>query len=69
MVPTTEQVLRRHVKCFSEGDLEGLVADYSPDAILFTPNGPLKGHETIREFFRGLIKEFGAARYHVLDAA
>lgn len=56
MASTTEDVLRRHVKCFSEGDLEGLVSDYSADAVLFTPNGPLKGHGPIREFFRTLIR-------------
>ncbi len=59
MTLTTEEVLRRHVKCFFEGDLEGIVSDYPEDAVLFTPNGPLKGHDPIREFFRGLIKEFG----------
>jgi ketosteroid isomerase-like protein len=59
MTPTTEEILQRHVKCFSEGDLEGLVSDYSADAVFFTPNGPLKGHDPIREFFRVLIKEFG----------
>ena len=58
MASTTEEVLRRHVKCFFEGDLDGIVSDYSPDAVLFTPDGPLKGHEPIREFFRSLIKEF-----------
>jgi ketosteroid isomerase-like protein len=47
-----------HVRCFFEGDLEGVVSDYSADAVLFTPNGPLKGHGPIREFFRALIKEF-----------
>ena len=55
---STEEVLRRHVQCFFEGDLEGVVADYSADAIVFTPNGSLKGHDSIREFFRALIKEF-----------
>lgn len=59
MALTTEEVLQRHVKCFFEGDLEGIVSDYSADAVLFTPNGPLKGHASIREFFRGLIEEFG----------
>ena len=58
MAFTTEEVLQRHVKCFFEGDLEGIVSDYSADAVLFTSNGPLKGHEAIREFFRRLIKEF-----------
>ena len=58
MAFTTEEVLQRHVKCFFEGDLEGIVSDYSADAVLFTSSGPLKGHEAIREFFRRLIKEF-----------
>jgi ketosteroid isomerase-like protein len=34
------------------------VSDYSADAVLFTPDGPLKGHGAIREFFRTLVKEF-----------
>ena len=59
MASTTEEVLKRHVKCFFEGDLEGIVSDYSAGAVLFTPSGPLKGHGPIREFFRALIKEFG----------
>ena len=54
MALTTEEVLQRHVECFSEGDLHGLVSDYSADAVLFTPDGPLKGHDQIREFFRAL---------------
>ena len=59
MAPTTEEVLHRHVKSFFEGDLDGIVSDYSADAVLFTPNGPLKGHKPLREFFSALIKEFG----------
>ena len=59
MASTTADVLQRHVKCFSDGDLEGLVSDYSENAVFFTPNGPLKGRDPIREFFRALINEFG----------
>ena len=59
MAATTEDVLRRHVKSFFEGDLEGIVSDYSAEAVFFTPNGPLRGHDPIREFYRALIKEFG----------
>ena len=59
MASTTEEVLQRHVECFAEGDLDGLVSDYAADAVLFTPTGPLKGHQPIREFFRSLIDEFG----------
>ena len=59
MASTTEEVVGRHVKCFFEGDLEGIVSDYSADAVVFTPTGPLRGRDPIREFYRALIKEFG----------
>jgi ketosteroid isomerase-like protein len=59
MAATTEEVLQRHVSCFFEGDLDGIVSGYSADAVVFTPTGPLKGHDAIREFYRALIAEFG----------
>ena len=56
---STKDVFDHHVKCFGEGDLEGILADYSPSAILFTPDGPLKGIDAIRPFFQALLAEFG----------
>ena len=47
------------MKCFSEGDLEGILSDYAPDAVLFTPDGPLKGVDAIRPFFQAMLAEFG----------
>jgi len=47
MASTTEDVLRRHVKCFFDGDLDGIVWDYSADAVLFTPNGPHSQRATV----------------------
>lgn len=34
-MPTTGDVLDQHLKCFGENDLDGVVADYSRDAVLF----------------------------------
>ena len=45
---TTQEVLNNHLKCFGEGDLEGILSDYAPGAILFTPDGPLRGRDEIR---------------------
>ena len=56
---STKDVFDHHVKCFGEGDLQGILADYSPSAILFTPDGPLKGIDAIRPFFQALLAEFG----------
>ena len=33
---STEEVLRRHVKCLFEGDLEGIVSDYSTEGVVYT---------------------------------
>ena len=56
---STTDVLDHHIKCFGEGDLEGILADYAPDAILFTPGGPLAGIKEIRPFYNAMLAEFG----------
>ena len=55
---TTKDVLENHLKSFSKSDLNGILSDYVPTAILFTPNGPLKGVDAIKPLFEGLIAEF-----------
>ena len=56
---STKDVLDHHLKCFGEGDLRGTLSDYAPAAVLFTPDGPLKGVDAIRPLFQALIAEFG----------
>ena len=56
---TTKEVIERHLKKFSEGDLRGILSDYSPDAVLFTQEGPILGVDNIRQVFVKLIAEFG----------
>jgi ketosteroid isomerase-like protein len=48
---STSDVLDRHLKSFTEHDVEGVLADYSSDAVLFVPTGPLKGRDAIRSLF------------------
>lgn len=48
---STEQLLDRHLDCFGRGDLDGIVADYSSAAVMFTP---LRGH-SCSTFFQTLI--------------
>jgi SnoaL-like domain len=55
---STSEVLDRHLKSFAEYDVDGLVADYSSDAVLFAPSGPLKGPNAINPLFDALISEF-----------
>ena len=56
---STKEVLDHHLKCFVEGDLEGILFDYAPGAVLFTPDGPLKGAQAIRPLFQAMVAEFG----------
>jgi hypothetical protein len=37
---STSDVLDRHLNSFAKYDLAGILADYSSDAVLFTPTGP-----------------------------
>lgn len=55
---STSDVLDRHLKSFAKYDLEGVLADYSPDAVLFAPAGPLRGPEAIKPLFQALVSEF-----------
>jgi ketosteroid isomerase-like protein len=55
---STKDVLDHHLKCFNQGDLEGVLSDYAPGAILFTPDGPLRGDTGIRPLFQAMIAEF-----------
>ncbi len=56
---STKDVLANHLKCFGEGDLKGILSDYAPGAVLFTPDGPLRGAEAMRPLFQAMIAEFG----------
>jgi ketosteroid isomerase-like protein len=47
----TRQTLLRHWQAFRAGDVEGIMADYTEDAVLITPDGTLKGREQIRSLF------------------
>jgi ketosteroid isomerase-like protein len=57
-MPTTNDVVDNHLKCFGENDLDGVLADYSLDAVLFVPAGPLKGPAAIKPLFQALVAEF-----------
>jgi ketosteroid isomerase-like protein len=56
---TTREILDHHLKCFGEGNLDGILADYAPTAVLFMPDGPLKGTDAMRPVFKAMFAEFG----------
>jgi ketosteroid isomerase-like protein len=56
---STKDVLDHHLKCFGEGDLDAILSDYAPGAVLFTSDGPLRGADAMRPLFQAMIAEFG----------
>lgn len=58
-MPSTDDVLDNHLACFGRRDLDGILSDYAPDAVLFTQDGALRGPDAIRPLFEALLEEFG----------
>ena len=56
---STQEVIDSHLRCFGERNLDGILSDYAPDAVLFTPDGPLRGVGAIRPLFQAMLAEFG----------
>jgi hypothetical protein len=49
---STKDVVGRHLEFFGKGDLTGILSDYAPGAVLFTPDGPLRGLTRLGRFSR-----------------
>lgn len=56
---STSAVIKNHLKCFGDRNLDGILSDYASDAVLFTPEGTLRGVESIRGLFQAMLAEFG----------
>ena len=54
----TKEVLENHLRSFGARNLEGILTDYAPTAVLLTRDGLLKGVDAIRPLFEGLLAEF-----------
>lgn len=55
---STKEVLEHHLQCFGSCDLDGIMADYAPDAVLLVPGGPRKGTADIAKYFDHTFAEF-----------
>jgi ketosteroid isomerase-like protein len=55
---STREVIENHLARFAARDLDGILSDYAPSAVLFTPDGPLRGLDSIRALFEAMLAEF-----------
>jgi len=51
----TNSVLDNHLNSGLNGDLEGVLNDFSEDSVLFLPQGPVRGIAGLREFYKALL--------------
>jgi ketosteroid isomerase-like protein len=65
MARSPQEVFQHHAEVLIAGDLEGIVEDYSDDAVFISPNGVLHGKDGIREAFTKLLGDVPSADWDV----
>lgn len=56
-VTLTELTLMRHLQAASERDVDRILADYTDESVLYTPDGPKRGRDELRTFFTELLEK------------
>ena len=52
----TEATLLHHLTAFGGGDVDEILADYTEESVLITPDGASRGLEAIRPFFEKCVE-------------
>jgi hypothetical protein len=55
---STNDVLDHHLRAIEQGDVDAVLSDYAPDAVLFREDGVFRGADAIRPVFEKFIAEF-----------
>jgi ketosteroid isomerase-like protein len=60
---TPQETFQHHGEVLVAGDLEGIVSDYSDDALIITPEGSLRGKDGVRRAFEKLLGDVPSAEW------
>jgi hypothetical protein len=63
MARSPQEVFQHHGEALTAEDLEGIVSDYSDDALFITPDGVRRGKEGVREGFIKLLGDVPRASW------
>jgi ketosteroid isomerase-like protein len=55
---STKAVIDEHIQRFRQGDLAGILDDYSEHAVMFTPSGYWRVEAKSKRLFQALLVEF-----------
>jgi ketosteroid isomerase-like protein len=62
---TPQEVFQHHAEVLIAGDIDGIVSDYSDDAVFITPDGALHGKDGVRQGFEKLLSDLPSAEWAV----
>jgi ketosteroid isomerase-like protein len=62
---TPQEVFQHHAEVLIGGDIDGIVEDYSDDAVFITPDGALHGKDGVRQAFEKLLADLPNAEWDV----
>ena len=65
MPRTPQEIFQHHATALIAGDIDGIVADYTDDAVFITPRGVLRGKDGVRQGFTQLLAELPEAAWDV----
>jgi len=65
MARSPQEVFQHHGEALMAEDLDGIVSDYSDDAIFITPDGILRGKEGVRAGFVKLLSDVPGAKWEL----
>ncbi len=65
MERTPQEIFQHHAEALDAEDLEGIVSDYSDDALLITPEGAMHGKDGVRGGFATLLGELPGATWEL----
>ncbi len=67
------EIVRRGIEAYNRGDVDGMLADWAPDAVLDWSNSygldarVFRGHNEIRVFMQRFNRSFKSARIELVD--
>jgi hypothetical protein len=62
---TPREVFQHHAEALGAEDLDGIVSDYSDDALFITPEGVKRGKDGVREGFEKLLADLPGATWEL----
>jgi hypothetical protein len=62
---TPREVFQHHAQALGAEDLEGIVSDYTDDALFITPEGVRRGKQGVRDAFTKLLSDVPQAKWEL----